>query len=104
MDEYKAAFGEEAEKSMLDVAAIGMELAALGAEADVGFGAKSEREGTDAESGGDADSDDECEDSGGEEEQACADNEESSSDESDAAAEVAAARAARSTQWRRGRQ
>jgi pheromone shutdown protein TraB len=26
MDEYKAAFGEEAEKSMLDVAAIGMEL------------------------------------------------------------------------------
>jgi hypothetical protein len=46
MDEYKTAFGEEAEKSMLDVAAIGMELAALGAEADVEFGANSEREGT----------------------------------------------------------
>jgi hypothetical protein len=41
MDDYKAAFGEEAEKSMLDVAAIGMELAlaALGAEVDAEFDA-----------------------------------------------------------------
>jgi hypothetical protein len=84
---------------MLDVAAIGIELAALGAETDVEFGANSEREGTDAEGSGDADGDDECEDSGGEEEQTCADNEESSSDESDAAAEVGAARAVRSTHF-----
>ena len=65
-----------------------MELAALGAEADVEFGVDTEHEGTDVEGGDDGDGDDECKDSAGEGEQVCADNEESISDESDAAAEI----------------